>query len=653
MRPIFVHAVLATILSLPAFAQTAPDMVITATRLPAAVLDVPAGVTVIDRATLDTFGVNDLVQALAATPGLRIAQSGGPGGNASVFTRGTNSNHVLVLRDGMPINDAADSSGAFNFGANTLADVERIEVIRGPMAALYGSGAIGGVVNLITRQGTQPGVHFSGSLAGGYPRQVTGHTVASGVIGPWDYMAAMESQSQHGFDSVPQRMSVFRHIPQGYRAQTGTLNLGYTPEEGTRLSLLLRGRRAVFGFNALGEPIFDNSNSTGRTVSLLGRIGATTKLWNGSWESGLFVGRVQEDRHYVQTLNPLDPNLQTNDSRFQSFRTDTQWTNTLHLSDHIDIPGLSATDLTFGYQNIADTAQVRVDTSFLGFPYAQSARAGMTTDAGYAGLQTTLWGRLTLTGQLRNDFVLGQTPFTWRTGAILAIPELSSRLKAAYGTAFRAPSLFDRYGVDNFGYAGNPNLRPESSRGWEVGFSTDLPFATNARAASIGVTYFNNQVSDLIALQLVPDYTTVNIGAAHTYGVETELTLRPTRWLTTTMGWTYLEARNSITGERLLRRPQHSLAARAVITPAPGISIAPELNFTGRTRDFLIDQGGFSAGIGHNAPGLIVNLTISYDIAPNTALFAAGRNLTNSQFEQVNGYQTPGASALVGVRLQL
>ncbi|MSP30809.1 MAG: TonB-dependent receptor, partial [Acetobacteraceae bacterium] len=76
MRPIFVHAVLATILSLPAFAQTAPDMVITATRLPAAVLDVPAGVTVIDRATLDTFGVNDLVQALAATPGLRIAQSG-------------------------------------------------------------------------------------------------------------------------------------------------------------------------------------------------------------------------------------------------------------------------------------------------------------------------------------------------------------------------------------------------------------------------------------------------------------------------------------------------------------------------------------------------------------------------------------------------
>ena len=94
---------------------------------------------------------------LQDVPGLRVSPSGGPGGNASVFIRGTNSDQVLVLRDGMPINDAADPSGAFNFGVDTLADVERIEVIRGPMAALYGSGAIGGVINLITRRGTATG----------------------------------------------------------------------------------------------------------------------------------------------------------------------------------------------------------------------------------------------------------------------------------------------------------------------------------------------------------------------------------------------------------------------------------------------------------------------------------------------------------------
>ena len=653
MRPVFLRAVLLTAFSTSVLAQPVPDMVITATRLPAPVLDVPAGVTVIDRATIEAFGASDLVQALATTPGLRVAQSGGAGGNASVFIRGSNSNHVLVLRDGMPINDAADSSGAFNFGVDTLADVERIEVIRGPMAALYGSGAMGGVINLITRQGTQQGVHFSGSLAGGYPRQIAGNAVLSGITGPWDYMAAIESQSQRGFDTVPRRMSIFRDVPQGYRAQTGTLNLGYTPEDGTRLALLLRARTTTFGFNALGFPIFDDSNSTGRADSLLGRVGATTKLWNGSWESGIFVGHLRDDRRYRELLHPLDPNQQTNDSRYRSDRTDAQWTNTLHLSDHIDISGLSATDLTFGYQHIADTAHVRSMATFFGFPYAQAAQASMHTDAAYVGLQSTLWDRLTLTGQMRQDFVLGLTPFTWRTGAVLALPEVASRLKAAYGTAFRAPSLFDRYGVDSFGYTGNPNLRPESSHGWEAGFSTDLPLFGAAKGASIGITYFNNQVRNLIMVQFAPTYTSVNIGAAHTQGVETEISLRPARWLSATLAWTYTDARDASTGERLLRRPQHTLAARAVITPLPGLSIAPELSYIGATRDFLIDNAGFDAGIGTNRPGLIVNLNVSYDIAPNTAFFAAGRNLSNSRFEPVNGYQTPGASVLAGIRLRL
>ncbi len=105
-------------------------------------------------------------------PGIRVAQSGGPGGNASVFIRGTDSNQVLVLRDGMPINDGSDPGAAFNFGVDTLADVERIEIVRGPMASLYGSGAVGGVINLITRQGHEQGVH----LAGRPRRRVSGAT---------------------------------------------------------------------------------------------------------------------------------------------------------------------------------------------------------------------------------------------------------------------------------------------------------------------------------------------------------------------------------------------------------------------------------------------------------------------------------------------
>ena len=133
---------------------TLPDVVVTPTRVPTLIDGIPAGVTVIDRNEIATRGYTTLPEALEAVPGLLVVQSGGPGGNASVFIRGTNSNQVLVLRDGVPINDPSDPGGAFNFGVDTLADIERIEVVRGPMSSLYGSGAIGGVINLITRRGS-------------------------------------------------------------------------------------------------------------------------------------------------------------------------------------------------------------------------------------------------------------------------------------------------------------------------------------------------------------------------------------------------------------------------------------------------------------------------------------------------------------------
>ena len=113
------------------------------------------------------------MQALTAVPGLGVVQTGGPGGQASVFIRGTNSEDVLVLLDGVPVNDPSDPNGAFNFGDYTLSDIERIEIVRGPMSGLYGSNAIGGVINIITLQGAgAPKVSIT--AAGGYPAQGQG-----------------------------------------------------------------------------------------------------------------------------------------------------------------------------------------------------------------------------------------------------------------------------------------------------------------------------------------------------------------------------------------------------------------------------------------------------------------------------------------------
>jgi vitamin B12 transporter len=629
-------------------AQT-PELVVTATRIPTPALDIPAGVTVIDRQTIEQRGYTTLTDALAAVPGVHVSQSGGPGGNASVFVRGTNSNAVLVLRDGMPLNDASDSSGAFNFGVDTLADVERIEVVRGPMAALYGSGAIGGVINLISRQGHEQGFHLTGELAGGYPRQLEGNVNASGIDGPFDYSATVQGQTQRGYDTTPQRMSIYTGVPDPYHEVTGTLNLGYTPIDGTRLSLFLRARRVEFGFNALGNPTFDDANSTGLDESLLGRVGATFKLFSGTYETSIFAGRLQDDRQYTEALNPLDPNQQSNDSRYHSYRTDVQWNNTVHLSDLMHVAWLSGTDATFGYEHTADNINVKVSQSFAGSPFQQSAKASMNDDALYAGLQSTVLQRLTLTGQIRQDWVDGDVPFTWRLGAVLDVPEVATRFKAAYGTAFRAPSLFDRFGVDSFGYMGNRNLKPESAQGWEAGFITTL-----SPALSFGATYFNEQVQNLIVAVLTPVDTAVNVGAAHIQGVEVQANLRPVPWFALQASYTFTDAQNADTGSRLLRRPQNAAAFDATITPLPGLTIAPELLLTGAFQDFLIDNGGNATSTIVSTPqGLVMNLSITYDLVPQVQLFTTARNLFYSRFEPVNGYQIPGPSVLAGVRVRL
>ncbi len=634
-----------------------PEQVVTATRVPTDIDLLPAGVTVIDRTTIEQHGYNTLTQALSDVPGLHVSPSGGPGGQASVFIRGNNSNHVLVLRDGMPLTDAADPSGAFNFGVDTLSDIERIEVIRGPMAALYGSGAIGGVINLISRRGTDPGIHWVGDLAGGYPALIRGSISASGTQGPVDFALTAESQSQRGYDSIPQRQTIYADVPQGFRDRVATLNLGYTPVEGTRLSLLLRAQAAYFGFDTLGDPTFDDANSNGKSTSLLGRIGGTTKLFDGLLESSAFVGQLQDDRRYLEPLAPADPNQASSDSRYHSYRTDVQWNNILHLDSLLPVPSLSGSVLTFGYESTHDTAKVRVNEDFAGFPFGQSNQASMTDNAIYAGFQTSVLQRLEVTGQVRQDWVDDQSAATWRLGTVYDAREIGTHFKLAYGTAFRAPSLFDRYGIDTSGYIGNPDLKPERSEGWEAGFITDIPAFGRSDFASVGATYFDQRVDNLIVGVFAPVDTAVNLGSAHVHGVESEVRVHPFRWLdlhaTYTLVNTASDGQPASQGTQLLRRPQNAASFDVTVRPIQPLQIVTTLIYTGTAHDFLYDNNGNGIGNGIGQHGLIANAAINYTLTSKVELYINGWNILNSRFEPVNGYQTPGPTVLAGARIRL
>jgi vitamin B12 transporter len=649
MRRRFATLAAATVLAAsPAFAQPVPnealpDLVVTATRVPTPLAQVPAGVSVITRDMIRAQGYTTLADALQAVPGVRLAQLGGPGQQASLFVRGASSNGVLVLRDGVPVNDPSDPGGAYNFGVTTLDDVERIEVVRGPLSGLYGSGATGGVVNIITRQGQGP-IHGDAVLAGGYPRAVLGQLSAVGSHGPWDYSLSAESRSDILFDVTPRReTTVYTGERDGFRGQLGDLNVGYSPVPGTRIGLEVRARRAVFRFDQIG---FDDPNATGRDTSLFGRLGVTSSLFKGIWETSLQLGALRHDRRYSDPFSPAFPDGTFGNSGYRGQRVSLDWANTVHLPD---LGPARQIALTFGYQHLSDQARINVDTVSFGSPALQSLSAHADSDAGFAGLQAVLWDRLTVSAQGRQEATsLAGDALTGRIGAVLAVPEASGRLKTSYGSAFRAPSLFDRYGVDSFGYRGNPNLRPERSEGWDAGIELDLPYAKPILLVS--ATYFENHFRDLIQFQFVPVETVVNIGRARASGVEVGLTVRPAPWATVTATYTYTDTRDETTGARLLRRPLNAASLVAQVRPLSQLTIAPELLYTGSFLDFLVDDTGQSTTTGLARSGLIVNLNVEYRVLPKLALFAWARNIGGSRFEPASGFQTPGASVLLGAR---
>ena len=641
-----------------AFAQgsltTLPDIAVTATRIPTLIEQIPAGVTVITRETIDERGYTTLVDALSAVPGLRVVQSGGPGGNASVFLRGTNSNHVLVLRDGVPISDPSDPGAAFNFGVDTLADVARIEVVRGPMSALYGSGAIGGVINLITRHGAGAATGTV-ELAVGAPRALVANAGLSGSTGRFDYRLNLGTQALRGFDTTPQRESVYTGARNPYRDQTASLELGVTPVEGTRAFVALNTRSALFNVDELGYPSYDAQNYRGHDSTLQGRIGITSDLLDGAWETALNLSQLSTDRHYIEPQEAADPNATFSDTRYRGRQTTLQWNNTLHLPDwDADWGAAHESAVLFGYQHVTASSSSSENANFGGAPYTSAINANSAADAGHIGVQTTLAHRLTLTADGREDAGrYGGSAFTWRGGASLAVPEAWSRLKASYGTAFRAPSLFDMFGTDTYGYVGNPKLRPEHSQGWEIGYAVDLPGLGRKDLATLEVTYFDNDIRDMIITVFNSSYTastTQNISRARSKGVEAMLTLRPTAWLDASLSYTNTDARNLADHSVLLRRPTDQVTASLRASPLPGLTITPELVYTSTFHDFLIDDFGYQNGVGIAKAGTILNLTVTYAVTPQITLFATGRNIGTSKFEPVSGLQTPGPQALAGLR---
>jgi vitamin B12 transporter len=646
-------AAAAALIATPAAGQngpplsTLPETVVTATRIPTPIERIPAGVTVIDRATIEARGYRSLAEALAGVPGLGVVQSGGTGQTTSAFLRGTNSGHVLVLRDGMPLNDPSTPQGLFDFGNDLLSDVERIEVIRGPMSGLYGSGAIGGVVNLITRSGRGTGRPFTatGEIAGGSQSTAAASAAVAGETRGFDYALVGQGLSTQGFNIVPRRLATSIGERDGARIGTATAHLGAQLGERFRVFGFARWRENKADLDQAGR---DDPNYTARNRSGMWRTGVEGAVIPGWLDTTLAVGQSRDSRQFRDRPDQF-PFSGSDDSRYLGTRTVYQWDSTLRLPDAGPV---DAAAVTFGLQRIEDRVdvQVRFDGPF--GPFNQDVDRGTRNDAGYLGAQFRLFRRLDLTANLRHeaprDFA---DTTTWRLGGVLALPEVALTVHAAYGTSFRAPTLFDLFGVGSFGFRGNPNLRPEKGRGGEAGVALDLG-ALGLPPGRLSATYFRTRITDLIDDD--PAFTTrINVGRVEIEGVESafDMTLAP--WLALHAAHAWTVAQDADSGLQLLRRPRHQGSLAATLRADPRLSLTPELLVFGPAADAIYADSGAFLGRGTNPGGVVVNLTARWRATETLEFFALGRNITNSRYEPANSYVVPGAAVLVGLRAGL
>ena len=581
-------------------AATEDVVVVTATRTRQTLAETTSAVTVITRRQIEAKKPVDLAEAIRLAPGVSVAQSGTRGKSASIFLRGANSNHTLVLLDGVRANSPAD--GRFDLGTIPIENIERIEIVRGPQSALYGSDAIGGVINIITRRG-------SGEFASSGRLELGSQGTNKQVI----------TARGDGLSLSLTRLATDGFFANDdYKTLGGSLRFDKSLSDDSDLTFTLRGDDSRVGTPGQRDFSFDpDARSYPRELS--GSV-----QWNnrsGQRRDRIIVGAFDRRLRFDDPLNAGAP--------FPTFTNSNNRNRVLTLDAQSSLQR-GAHTFTFGGELRRENASVDSVSTFGNTNFSRQTN----TQALFAQDEYRR-GSLTLVPGIRyeNNSQFGSN-LSGRLAAGLDVSE-RAKLKASIGTGFKAPSFNDLY----FPNYGNPDLEPEKS----VGFDLGIEYSTT-REGRLEITAFRNQLRNLITGVFVPPSTfgAANVNRATTQGVEIGLRQPLNENLTLAVNHAFLSTRSS--GQRLLRRPRFNTTADLIYRKN---QISLDLG--------LVAQGGrFDISPSYDVEkydGFArFDLTAGYQIQSETELYARLQNLFGARYDEAAGFPAPRFNFVVGLQ---
>ncbi len=591
-------------------------IVVTATRAPTPAASLPVRVEIIERGDIEALGLDTLATAI----GPDAVQSGGPGQQTSAFLRGSNSNHVLALLDGVRLNDASTPAGAYDFGEDTLGALSRVEVLRGPASSIYGADAIGGVVNMIPRRGgTRPFEPFLEAAAGSFDS----HRVLAGAAGSsagFDYGLSVENYDTAGFDQTPSRFALHSGERDGASIQTAMLSARQDLGDfGVDALFRVRHSRAAYDTFS-GGPTFDlraDDPQLGNDMTQsVWRLGGDARL--GPASVRLSGGQVRSDRS--ETDAGLETNSASSRQSFADLNARLVW---------------DSSNLTAGIAYERDDIDTRPQ-------FAEPLSIAEDQTAAYIIGQSTFFGRATATGSVRVDHYQSfGTQATYQLGLAADFDRL--RLFASHGAAFKAPSLSERFERSFFNH-GNRDLKPETSRSSEIGADWRV-----GPRLTLGASYYRTRIDDLIEYDFAA-LQNINIGAANIDGDEIYAQWANT-WASLRVRYDWLRARNADTGEPLLRRPENSWRLDAQVRPTSRLSLALQWSYVGARRDVVYDNvGAFVSASAPVSAFSLAAISATFDLDARAQLFGRIDNVADERYEQPSAFAGAPRSLTVGLR---
>jgi vitamin B12 transporter len=591
-------------------------------------------ITVIDRQEIELRGEPFVSDLLRAVPGLDVSQTGGRGGTTSVFIRGLDSEHTLVLLDGVPLNDPSSPQRTADLADITTDNVERIEILRGPQSVLYGSDAIGGVINIITRKAPR-GFRAGATGEYGSMNSSLGRLELGGSQRYLDYSLSGSRQATAG---IPSAESVFGNTTKdGFLNGTFAGDIGIKPAEGLRLELSARHAYSALQLDPHGGSGGDDPTDLGWVHETDLGASASLALFDGRLKQKAELSSAVQDRRYADAAEPANG---------QTAAQSTSHGRTTRFNYQASGQLTDWDTLTVGLGRQEEEAETSYDSQSPYGPYHTAFDLAKLELSGVYAEDLARYDErffVSFGGRLDDHDVYGKAE-TYRIAPACLIPETSTKLKATVGTGFKAPTLYELYSQH-----GAQNLLPERSSSWDAGIEQDFL----SRKVTLGATYFDNRVRDLIDYNSATNVYS-NIGKVHTQGTELTAQARPWQGLAAKADYTYTSPVDGATGADLLRRPRNKFGADVELRPTGRLSGLVGMTYTG-PHDDLDDSNMYTTGL---TPTVRVggyalwHVSGSYQVSRHVSLTARVENLFNKRYEEVFGYGSPGVSAFGGVKLE-